>query len=78
MFEDLEECFYIVACGAVTIQRPRGKQIYEGRYWVTVSANKSFSHGNNLSNVSTARNHHITIKVQLETVFSTAVRAEIL
>jgi hypothetical protein len=60
------------------MQRPRDKKIYEGRYWVTRFTNKTLSHGINLSNVSITTNHHRTIKVLLETMFTMAVRAEIL
>jgi hypothetical protein len=66
----------IVARRAVTRQRPRYKQIYQSRYWVTRFSNKTRSQGNDLSNVSTATNQHETIEDLLETVFSTALRAE--
>jgi hypothetical protein len=66
----------IVACRAVTRQRPRGKLIHQSRYWVTRFANKTCSHGNDLSNVSTATNHQATTEELLETVFSIMLHAE--
>jgi hypothetical protein len=57
---------HIVACRAITSQRPRHKQIYRSWYWV-MGANK---------HVSTATNQHAAIEESLETVFSTVVRAE--
>jgi hypothetical protein len=51
-------------------------QIYESLYWVTHFANKTHSHGNDLSNVSTAMNLHATMEVLLKTVFSTVNHAE--
>jgi hypothetical protein len=84
MFVSLEFCSeyqrlkYIVECRAVNIQLLRDKQIYQSRYWVTYFANRTHSHGNNLSHVSTATNQHPTIEVLLEMVFSTAVQDEML
>jgi hypothetical protein len=43
---------------------------------VTHFENKTRSHGNDLSNVSTATNQHATIEELLQTVFSMDVRAE--
>jgi hypothetical protein len=70
-------CRYnIVACRDVTRQRQRDKQIYLSLHWVTRFANKTNSHGNDLSNVSTAMNQLPTVEVLLETVFSTVVLVE--
>jgi hypothetical protein len=55
------------------MQRPRDKQIYEDRYWVTRFANKILSNGNNVSNVSIATKHLRGTNVLLETMFSTAI-----
>jgi hypothetical protein len=51
---------------AVTKQRPRDKQIYESRYWITL-ANK---------HLSTVTNQHETIKELLETSFFMVIHAE--
>jgi hypothetical protein len=53
----------IVACRAISKQRPPDNQIHQNRFWVTVS-NKY---------ISTAKSQHAAIEEMLETVFSTVV-----
>jgi DNA-binding transcriptional regulator/RsmH inhibitor MraZ len=56
-----------VACRAITRQQLWDKQIYQRSYWATYFANKTHSHGNSMSNVSTATNQHTILEVMLET-----------